>query len=205
MNTFRWKPMAAWIYGIACIGLCAPVAAADILDQAKVHYDYNNGDFDQVEQDLEAFKKRNKTYSHEDSVFIAKHLAVVYAANPQTREKGRYYMFRLLELLPSARIVDMFVSEEIDRIFEKVKEEFQEKQIAFGKVPSGKRPADPPLSGKTPPSKDPGKSGGSSGTVYWVAGGAGLVAIGVAAYFLVPRPETTDDIVYVVDKEKPSP
>jgi len=33
-------------------------------------------------------------------------------------------MFRLLELLPSAKLVDMFVSEEIDRIFDKVRDEF---------------------------------------------------------------------------------
>ena len=40
----------------------------------------------------------------------AKHLAVVYTANPQTREKGKYFMRRLPALLPTAKLVDMYVS-----------------------------------------------------------------------------------------------
>jgi hypothetical protein len=56
-------------------------------------------------------------YSLEDSIFIVKHLTVVYMANPATREKGKGYVFRLLELMPSVKIVDMFVSDEIDGIF----------------------------------------------------------------------------------------
>ena len=63
---------------------------------------------------------------------IAKHLAGVYSAHPATREKGRYYMHRLLELVPSAKLVDMYVSEEIDRIFDKVREEFLARQRSFG-------------------------------------------------------------------------
>jgi hypothetical protein len=81
---------------------------------------------------LEAYMRGNKTYSRADSVFIAKHLAVVYSANPVTREKGKYYMNRLLELMPSAKLVDMYVSDEIDRIFDKVREEFLSRQRSFG-------------------------------------------------------------------------
>jgi hypothetical protein len=32
-------------------------------------------------------------------------LAVVDTASPKTREKGRYYMMRLLELVPSTKLV----------------------------------------------------------------------------------------------------
>src|SRR4051812_39482680 len=100
-------------------GKSAPAGKMDTLDQKKIHNDYNDGNFETVTNSLEGFMRRNKTFSHGDSVFIAKHLAVVYSANPATREKGKYYMNRLLELLPSAKLVDMYVSDEIDRIFEK--------------------------------------------------------------------------------------
>jgi hypothetical protein len=187
---------------IAIAGIASP--RAEILDQAKIHYDYSNGEFGQVEKDLAAFRARNKTYSREDSIFIAKHLAVVYAANPRTREKGRYYMFRLLELMPGAKIVDMFVSEEIERIFEKVREEFNVKAAAMGKAPYRSLPsgeaAPVPGSAADPAGKASRKKGRSSTAKYWVAGGVGLIAVGAAAYFLIPRDEAGEDKVYVVDK-----
>lgn len=186
--------------------LLAPRAAhcASGLDQKKIHAEYNDGDFDGVINALEAFKKKNRTYSREDSVFVAKHLAVVYSANPNTREKGKYYMNLLLELVPSAKLVDMYVSDEIDRIFEKVREEFLTRQAAFGvdtadvtapaKAPrnDSKQPAKPIAAGAKP-EKD-------NHALYWVAGGAAAVAAGVAAYFVFSG-EPASDKVYVVDKK----
>ena len=32
------------------------------------------------------------------SVVIAKYLGVVYAANPDSREKGKYWLYRMLQL-----------------------------------------------------------------------------------------------------------
>lgn len=107
-------------------------AATKSLDQKAIHNAYNDGDFDKVISLIESYTKVNKTLSHSDSIFISKHLAVVYSANPKTREKGRYYMYRMLELMPTAELVDMFVSDEIDRIFEKVRREFLTRQKGFG-------------------------------------------------------------------------
>ena len=191
--------------------LAAPLCVgAEILDRDKIHTDYNNGEFDLVEKELEGFRSRNKSYSHDDSVFIAKHLAVVYAANPQTREKGRYFMFRLLELLPSAKIVDMFVSEEIDRIFDKVKEEFLAKQNALGKSPAksayqAPETIQPPKTPDTPEkqkhaSQSPVGEKESSGARYWVVGGMGLAAVGAAVYFMLPQEKAPEDKIYVVEK-----
>ena len=101
-------------------GIQAQVTGMEPLDQKRIHALYNDGDFDAVVSALEAFVRRSGGYPRADSVFVAKHLAVVYSANPATREKGKYYMYQLLELLPSAKLVDMYVSDEIDRIFEKV-------------------------------------------------------------------------------------
>ena len=108
-----------------------PAAAVQLRQQA-IHIAYNEGDFDKVTAEIEVFTKANKTYTRADSIFIAKHLAVVYTANPGTREKGKYYMYRLLEMVPSAELVDMFVSDEIDRIFDKVRKEFLARQESFG-------------------------------------------------------------------------
>ena len=148
------------------------------LDQAKIHDVYNSGDFEPVISVLEAFVKRNKTYSQSDSVFIAKHLAVVYSANPATREKGKYYMFRLLELLPSAKLIDMYVSEEVDRIFDKVREEFVGRQRGFGVEPKTINLPDRP--GRTPASDPEVKPKESHAWIVWscVAGGTALLAGG---------------------------
>ncbi|MDB5103147.1 MAG: hypothetical protein JWP91_836 [Fibrobacteres bacterium] len=188
-------------------------APVDALNQKKIHSDYNEGNFEKVTKDLEAFMSRNKTYSLEDSVFIAKHLAVVYSANPETREKGKYYMYRLLTLLPSAKLIDMYVSDEIDRIFDKVREEFMTRQKSFGvdstqiSLPAKSSHSQPEpdkavAAVETPRTPAPGteaKPRSKAKPVYFIAGGAALVvAAGVTSYFLLnDEPETTEH-VYVI-------
>ena len=165
-------PLAV-LFAAAFISVGAAQPPSD-LDRKSIHAAYNEGDFESVIARIEAFTSAHPTYAKDDSVFIAKHLAVVYTANPATREKGKHYMFLLLELSPSAKIVDMFVSDEIDRIFERVKEEFAVRQNAAVKPAS------------------------RSHAVYWVMGGSALLAAtGVAAYFLMFEPRSTPkDTVY---------
>lgn len=190
----------------------APVGR-DVLNQKKIHTDYNEGNFERVTAELEGFMSRNKTYSVEDSVFIAKHLAVVYTANPETREKGKYYMFRLLAMLPSAKLIDMYVSDEIDRIFDKVREEFLARQKSFGvdssqlslpsKSPSNRQSGaisansgseDPAL----PANQGAGKSRKRNAAPFLVAGGAALVAAGVTSYFMFADSPKKTEKTYVI-------
>lgn len=114
----------------------------ETLDTTAIHSQYTEGEFDAVIQALEGYMRRNRAWSRDDSVFIAKHLAVVYSANPATREKGRYYMHQLLEILPTAKLVGMYVSEEIDRIFEKMREEYADRRgrSGIGLQPEAIRP-----------------------------------------------------------------
>lgn len=93
------------------------------IDQARIHSEYNDGEFEKVVRGLEGFLKSGRTCSRSDSLFAAKHLAVVYAANPATRELGRYHMFRLLEMAPGSDLLDMFVGDEVDAVFDKVRRE----------------------------------------------------------------------------------
>lgn len=176
----------------------------DSLDQGNIHAIYSEGDFEGVIAKLDGFTSTHAVYTLSDSIFIAKHLAVIYSANPATREKGKNYMFRLLNLMPSAKIVDMFVSDEIDRIFEKVREEYTVRQRSLGRqTPSqleSTRYAANKLSFNTDSAtisdldRRPGgvravaKPKGSSRAYYWVAGGVALAAVaGTAYYFLAPR------------------
>ena len=193
----------------------ATSAASDPLDQKTIHEKYNDGDFESVITALEDFRKRNLVHSRADSIFIAKHLAVVYSANPLTREKGKYYMYQLLDLLPSAKLVDMYVSDEIDRIFDKVREEFMVRQKAFGvdtaavnlppraataEAQPQAKPAEKKAAAAPPPpapEKKTERVGKSPNTKYWVAGGAAVVAAGMATFFILSGGEP-EDKVYVV-------
>lgn len=98
-------------------------AAPHPLDRVRVHGLYQDGEFEKVLRELAAYGKGACTCSRDDSVFAEKHLAVVLAANPVTRELGRYHMHRLLELAPRADLLDMYIGEEVDGVFEKVRKE----------------------------------------------------------------------------------
>lgn len=122
----------------ACASLCAgavsaapassasaaPAALPAAIDQARIHAYYTDGEFDKVTKDLEAFVKSRRACTHAESVFVEKHLSVVYAAHPGTRELGRYHMYRLLDLAPGSDLLDMFVGEEVGGVFDKVGKEY---------------------------------------------------------------------------------
>jgi hypothetical protein len=168
------------------------------LDQKKIHASYTNGDFEEVIGSLDAFTHTGKPYNRGDSIFIAKYLAVIYTANPATREKGKGYMFRLLDLQPSAKIVDMFVSDEIHQIFERVKEEHEVRNESSQKTPlpelesnryatpnPGQMKTPEPKTMPLPTSKVKAKKESSS-AVFWIAGGVTIAAV-TAYYFLQPK------------------
>ena len=48
-----------------------------------------DGGFDSAIESIEDARKYGGPFSHEDSVFIFKHLGVMCAAKYQTREKGK--------------------------------------------------------------------------------------------------------------------
>jgi hypothetical protein len=171
------------------------------LDQRAIHNLYNNSEFETVIDVLERFRKNNPQCSFSDSVFLAKHLAVVYAANSATREKGRFYMMQLLELVPSAKLVDMFVSEDIDRIFERAREEFFAKQHGFGldsltiRVPehtdsSRRSLADNDFHSSRKPTWNRPKT--------WIIGGLAAATVGTAAYLYFYHPKRSEDVPELV-------
>lgn len=103
--------------------------SAENLDQAGIHKLYENGEFEKVIERIDSYRKSSLSYSHSDSAFIAKHLAVVYTANSQTVEVGKHWMYELLKLIPNADLAGMYVNEYIDHIFDKVKRELTARQL----------------------------------------------------------------------------
>ena len=86
--------------------------SADTLDRYRIHAEYGEGNFEVVIQLLEDYRTRHKAFPASDSLFIAKYLGVVYASNPASREKGKYWLYRMLQIDPASDLVDMYVGEE---------------------------------------------------------------------------------------------
>ncbi len=197
------------------------------LNQDAIHSLYTDGEFEKAEAKMLAFQKGQNAYSRSDSLFIQKHLSVIYSANPDTREKGKYHMYQLLALDPNAKLVDMIISDEIDRIFTKVKEEFETRpavsaspQAKSSAAPTVVSAAEPPLPANSvaaPASKSASKENTSSpkmapkksgnGWWLWPLAGAGLIAVGTTAYLVLAEPteKTGADVIYPVDSKAKAP
>lgn len=187
---------------MAASAKAAAPAPEPALDTANVRKLYQDGDFDQAIEILAAALKDGKVNDHSDSVFVFKHLGVMYAANAATRERGKYYMLQLLLIEPGARIMDMYASDMIYMIFKNIQEELVSAQLKYKRAEghvagngaasgNGAIDANPPAD--KPPADRP-KSGGRK-THYWVGVTGALVVltgVGVAAYFLSePKPAPT--------------
>jgi hypothetical protein len=114
-----------------------------------------DGEFEAAITMLEDNLKETRQYQHDDSVFIYKHLGVMYAAQYETREKGKYYMFRLLQVEPSAKIMDMYASDMIYMIFKNIQEEYQQKRMRIAKQVQGEGGKDTIV--KTVPKRETGE------------------------------------------------
>lgn len=97
---------------------------SDTLDIKRVHAEYGDGNFETVVQILEDFRAKHDHYRLRDSVLVAKYLGVVFAANPDSREKGKYWLYKMLQMDPTEDLVDLYVGEEVEHTFDKVRQEF---------------------------------------------------------------------------------
>jgi hypothetical protein len=188
----------------------ADSSQARALDKERIHGYYSEGSFELVTGALEDFLRRNRAYAREDSLFIYKHLGVVYAAGTASREKGRYYMLRLLETDSAANLEDMYVGDEIQGVFGKVKAEFDLRQANLAMQKSRQpalKPESKPDSGPaaTPRAEAPrGKAAPAmrrrSNAGFWIVTGAGLVATGAIAYYILEsrHNNATTETVYDV-------
>lgn len=173
----------------------ARLSAPPRVDSAKVHRLYLDGEFDAAIAMLEDNLKETRQYRHGDSVFIFKHLGVMYAAQYETREKGKYFMHKLLSVEPTARIMDMYASDMIYMIFKNIQEEFEQNRMLLGDarhrpVRDENMPARDNLENRPERPSHPHKPHArekASGGKGWVWAGATVaaVAVGVGAFYLI--------------------
>jgi hypothetical protein len=164
------------------------------MDTTKVHEQYLEGDFDAAIRTLEAQLKSGKAMTHAESVFVYKHMGVMYAAQKSTQEKGKHYMHQLIAIEPTAKILDMYASDMIHLIFRNVQEEFEVKRARL--QPAADTTAAAPAPEPAPQPAAPvaeTKGKGSNKTLFMAAAGA-AVAVGALTLFLVlgdDDPKTT--------------
>ena len=171
------------------------------LDRSKISKAYFEGDFDMVVDALEAFRKMQPNPTREDRIYVYKYLSVIYAAKPETRAKAESYMYQLLKIMPSIELMDLYISDNIEAIFNNVRMRFEHQQ-RLG-LDSGKaNPAQPaaaavsapapsqspgtPAANAKPAGKRPSGDKESSSWVWWTAGAFG-VAAAVTGYVLLSQ------------------
>lgn len=171
-------------------------AAPQPLNQDAVRLFYNDGDFDRAIAILEEFQKTHKEYAREESLMVYKYLGVMYSADPGTREKGKTYFYKLLQIDPEAKILDMYVSIVVQEIFKNTLDELMGSAMS----PEGVRRSKSGQTGSAPPGSDapaspakPERSAelkpGKPATWYWWLGGVGIAAAAAAGYYAYSQQE----------------
>lgn len=172
------------------------------LDKPTVSNAYFEGEFWTVIKALEAFRKSGMKTSREDSIYTFKYLSVVYAADASTRKKGESYMYQLIKMMPTIDLIDLYISDNIESIFKKVKLDYEELEKVKGTNSPQNAAAVPDTLGAKPaevavapvqeypvapamPAKESGKK--KSGLPRWVPFvGVGVgVSVATATYFLL--------------------
>ena len=183
------------------------VTAAGRLDTAQIHLIYLDGDFDKSISLIENFLNSKKYMSDGDSVFAFKHLGVMYAANTATREKGRGYMYQLINIEPTAKLMDMYACDMIYLIFHNVEEDYAVKREKAVKALT-KRNEEVPVQGSNEGLNTNASSAQITGSKktnskrnFYITGGV-VAAVGVGAllYILLDSPKTSStNIVHVTN------
>jgi hypothetical protein len=119
------QSMLPVLLAAACLmAAIAPADAAEAgLDQERIHALYYSGKPDTAAFLIETFIGSHSGYSRNDSLFIAKYMGVIYSADPAKKESGLRFLDQWLNLDPSADIKDMFASDDVDSLFNRMKRE----------------------------------------------------------------------------------
>jgi hypothetical protein len=181
------------------------------LDQEKIHAWYYAGKVDSAAKAMERFQNQNKSYSRSDSLFLSKHLGVIYSMNPFDREKGKVMFKGLLALDASASLEDMFAPPEVDSIFNGLKP----KPASSSLSAEANAVKSPDASSDSLRSSRPEKDGQEAvignrsqrKRMFWIASGvAAATAVGVATYYLVSsEPKSQPPTTAVWDATNPKP
>lgn len=178
------------------------------LDRSKISKAYFEGDFDKVVNALETWRKMQPNPTREDKIYAYKYLSVIYAAKPETRSKAESFMYQLLKLMPSIELMDLYISDNIEAIFNSVRLRFEHMSKtsldsgqdgrpqppglgASANGATGSGPAQDGAKGKpTPVSRNEPSVKSRSTWPFWTVGAVGLAAV-VAGYLVLSEPQRT--------------
>lgn len=94
------------------------------LEYEKAKQAFLDGEFEALSKELEAFRLAFPKHEKKDSIIMSKFLGVIYAAHPNSREKAKFWFYRLVQVDEGADLLDLFVSEDVQNLFDKVRQEF---------------------------------------------------------------------------------
>ena len=145
----------------AALGAVDGLNPDNSLDRATISKAYFEGDFDKVVKALETFRKAYPNPTREDKIYAYKYLSVIYAAKPETRAKAESFMYQLLKIMPSIELMDLYISDNIEAIFNSVRMRFEHQQQYAGRVadePPGPKDIDAePASSAAPAAPGPAR------------------------------------------------
>jgi hypothetical protein len=196
-------------------------AKAAKLDTAAAHAIYTDGDFDEVIAKLEPYLTQKLPMSRAESLFVFKHLGVIFSKDAASREKGKYCFRKLFDLNPEAQILDMYATDDIYAVFRLVRDEWALSHPEYAAAnatasTNSTAAANPSISstsapiGSRPAGRDERAATTHSGSkdqwkMWSIAGGAALVTAGVATWFLVSQPDEKTKTTFVIDPQQPAP
>lgn len=197
-NKIRWIALIGVFCCISQVFAAFGFKLDGSLDKEAISYAYFEGEFSRVLPPLENYRLNFPTSAaREDSIFVYKYLSVIYAANSETQAKAESYMVQLLKLMPTIELIDLYISDNIQAIFKRVKADYQGRQEymqehdQFGRVKTPKNP------GKGEPTR-------KSKAIWWVACGVGVAAAAGAVYFVF-EPKPNADRTYVPVRQGGNP
>jgi len=128
------------------------------LDKEAISNAYFEGEFSTVLPPLETYRQNfPASATRDDSIFVYKYLSVIYAADPETKAKAESYMVQLLKLMPTIELIDVYMTDNIQAIFRKVKDEYLGRQEymqendQFGRAKATKQSVKDQSKGKSRP------------------------------------------------------
>jgi hypothetical protein len=96
------------------------------LDMPVLEATYKEGELEAVKNALESYvKNRGDGATKDERIFSYKYLGVIYAADPDSRTRAESFFNQLFGLSPHIELTGMFVSKNIQGVFDEVKREFQ--------------------------------------------------------------------------------
>jgi hypothetical protein len=181
----------------------ADSAAADSagLNKGQVKNLYFEGDFTTAKGQLEQFIKSIKDTEDNDLIFAYKYLSVIYAANPETEELAKNYMYKLVTLSPTIEILDLHPSDKIQAMFNSVKENYAREQKykeSYDEVGKPKESQSEMESGAAEETVKPEQKKDNRKLYIFVGGGVAVAAV-VTLFILLSGDDTQEKTVATVN------